>query len=94
MLNAPPPPPGVWARLRKNPVAVAALLVLAFIVLTSGLNIVGIELAARFNIVLMIVQLGIAAIFVVLCCHYAAAAAGPAREWDSARRRFPSSRHR
>ena len=51
--------------------------IVAFIVLTSGLNILGIELANRFNIVLMIVQLVIVAMFVVLCCHYASAAAGP-----------------
>lgn len=51
--------------------------IVAFIVLTSGLNILGIELANRFNIVLMVVQLAIVAMFVVLCCHYAAAAAGP-----------------
>ncbi|WP_395064047.1 APC family permease [Paraburkholderia silvatlantica] len=51
--------------------------IVAFIVFTSALNIVGIELAARLNIVLMIVQLGITAMFVVLCLHYAAAAAGP-----------------
>ena len=37
----------------------------------------GIELAARFNIVLMIVQLAIVTIFVALCWHYASAAAGP-----------------
>jgi amino acid transporter len=48
--------------------------IVAFIVLTSGLNVLGIELAARFNIVLMVVQLGIAAMFVVLCCHYVTAA--------------------
>ncbi|MGV2288010.1 APC family permease [Trinickia sp. YCB016] len=51
--------------------------IVAFIVLTSGLNILGIELANRFNIVLMIVQLVIVALFVVLCCHYAQAAASP-----------------
>jgi putrescine importer len=51
--------------------------IVAFIVLTSALNIVGIELAARFNIVLMVVQLAIVALFVALCWHYAAAAAGP-----------------
>ncbi|MDR5837853.1 APC family permease [Caballeronia sp. LZ034LL] len=51
--------------------------IVAFIVLTSGLNIVGIELAARFNIVLMILQLVIVALFVALCWHYAAAVAGP-----------------
>ena len=51
--------------------------IVAFIVSTSALNVVGIELAARFNIVLMIVQLAIVAIFVALCWHYASAAAGP-----------------
>jgi len=51
--------------------------IVAFIVLTSALNIVGIELAARFNIVLMVVQLAIVGLFVVLCWHYASAAAGP-----------------
>lgn len=34
-MNALPPPPGTWARLRKNPVAVAALGVLAFIVVMA-----------------------------------------------------------
>ncbi|KQR73852.1 amino acid permease [Burkholderia sp. Leaf177] len=51
--------------------------IVAFIVLTSALNIVGIELAARFNIVLMVVQLAIVGLFVALCWHYATAAAGP-----------------
>jgi putrescine importer len=51
--------------------------IVAFIVLTSGLNILGIELANRFNIVLMVVQLAIVALFVVLCCHYVTAAMGP-----------------
>jgi putrescine importer len=51
--------------------------IVAFIVLTSALNIVGIELAARFNIVLMVVQLAIVGLFVALCWHYASAAAGP-----------------
>jgi len=32
MSTATPPPPGTWARLRKNPVAVAAMGVLAFII--------------------------------------------------------------
>ncbi|MDE1180562.1 APC family permease [Paraburkholderia sp.] len=50
--------------------------IVGFIVLTSALNIVGIELAARFNIVLMVVQLGIVGLFVALCWHYASAAAG------------------
>jgi len=30
-----PPPPGAWARLRKNPVAVGAMLILAFIALAA-----------------------------------------------------------
>lgn len=51
--------------------------IIAFIVSTSALNIAGIELAARFNIALMAVQLAIVALFVALCWHYAAAAAGP-----------------
>lgn len=51
--------------------------ILSFIVLTSALNIVGIELAARFNIVLMAIQLVIVVLFVALCWHYAAALAGP-----------------
>lgn len=51
--------------------------IVAFIVLTSGLNILGIELANRFNIVLMVVQLAIVAMFVVLCCHYVVVATGP-----------------
>ena len=51
--------------------------IVAFIVLTSALNILGIELANRFNIVLMVVQLAIVALFVVLCCHYVTAAMGP-----------------
>lgn len=45
--------------------------VVSFIVLTSGLNIVGIELANRFNIMLMVVQLVIVVLFVALCWHYA-----------------------
>ena len=32
MSHAVPPPPGAWARLRKNPVAVAAMGILAFII--------------------------------------------------------------
>ena len=32
MSDLTPPPPGTWARLRKNPVAVAAMAILAFIV--------------------------------------------------------------
>jgi len=51
--------------------------IVAFIVLTSAVNIVGIELAARFNIALMAVQLVVIALFIALCWHYALAAAGP-----------------
>src|SRR5580658_9412975 len=51
--------------------------IVAFIVLTSVINIVGIELAARLNIALMAVQLIVIALFVALCWHYALAAAGP-----------------
>jgi amino acid transporter len=51
--------------------------IVAFIVLTSAVNIVGIELAARFNIALMAVQLVVIALFIALCWHYAIAAAGP-----------------
>jgi peptide/nickel transport system permease protein/oligopeptide transport system permease protein len=35
MSDALPPPPGLWARLRKNPVALAAILILAFVVLAA-----------------------------------------------------------
>jgi putrescine importer len=51
--------------------------IVSFIVVTSAVNIVGIELAARFNIALMAVQLIVVALFVILCWHYALAAAGP-----------------
>ncbi|TDV27311.1 amino acid/polyamine/organocation transporter (APC superfamily) [Paraburkholderia caballeronis] len=51
--------------------------IVAFIVLTSVLNVLGIELANRFNIALMIVQLAIVAVFVLLCCHYVVAMRGP-----------------
>jgi amino acid transporter len=51
--------------------------IVAFIVLTSTVNIIGIQLAARFNIALMAVQLIIVALFIALCWHYALAAARP-----------------
>ena len=35
MSDALPPPPGLWLRLRKNPVAVAAMLILGFVVLAA-----------------------------------------------------------
>lgn len=48
-----------------------------FIVFTTLLNILGIQVANRFNIVLMVVQLTIIAFFIGLCWHYIAAANGP-----------------
>jgi amino acid transporter len=51
--------------------------VLGFIVVTSTLNIRGIELAARLNLVLMAAQLAVVALFMFLCWRYAAAIAGP-----------------
>jgi putrescine importer len=51
--------------------------IVAFIVITSAVNIVGIELAARFNIALMALQLLVVLLFVVLSWHYALAAASP-----------------
>ncbi len=51
--------------------------IILFILITSVLNIVGIELAAKFNIVLMIVQFALVVVTVLLCWHYAVAAAGP-----------------
>src|ERR1700691_1210829 len=40
--------------------------IVAFIALTSAVNIVGIELAARFNIALMAVQLIVVVLFIIL----------------------------
>ncbi len=57
------------------PLLPAWIWIIAFIVLTSAVNIAGIELAARFNVALMAVQLVVVALFVALCWHYAAAAA-------------------
>ncbi|PLV17814.1 APC family permease [Pseudomonas guariconensis] len=48
-----------------------------FIVTTTLLNILGIQVANRFNIVLMVIQLTIIAIFIGLCWHYISAANGP-----------------
>jgi putrescine importer len=59
------------------PLLPARFWVITFIVLTSAVNIVGIELAARFNIALMAVQFVVIALFVALCWHYALAVAGP-----------------
>lgn len=35
MSSLPPPPPGAWARLKKNPVAVGAMIILAFVLLMA-----------------------------------------------------------
>jgi putrescine importer len=51
--------------------------IVAFIVITSAVNMAGIELAARFNIALMAVQLLVVVLFVTLCWHYALAAEAP-----------------
>ncbi|WP_263141331.1 APC family permease [Pseudomonas sp. RIT-PI-AD] len=48
-----------------------------FIVSTTVLNILGIQIANRFNIILMVVQLSIIAVFIALCWHYVSAANGP-----------------
>lgn len=52
--------------------------ILGFIVTTSLLNILGIQVANRFNVLLMVVQLAIIAVFIGLCWHYIVAANGPA----------------
>jgi len=51
--------------------------IVAFIVTTSVLNIIGLELAAKFNTVLMVIQFCIVAAFIGLCVRYALQAAGP-----------------
>lgn len=48
-----------------------------FIVSTSLLNVLGIQVANRFNVLLMVVQLVIIAVFIGLCVHYIVAANGP-----------------
>jgi amino acid transporter len=58
--------------------------VLGFIVLTTIINVVGIQLASRFNIVLMIVQFVIVAAFIALCVRYVLAAQGPGGLWSVA----------
>ncbi|MCC8193376.1 MAG: APC family permease [Deltaproteobacteria bacterium] len=52
--------------------------IVGFILVTSALNVIGLEVAVKFNIVLMIIQLFIVGTFVALCVHYAVQAAGPA----------------
>jgi amino acid transporter len=48
-----------------------------FIVSTSLLNILGIQVANRFNIILMLIQLTIITVFIALCWHYVTAINGP-----------------
>lgn len=48
-----------------------------FIVSTSLLNILGIQVANRFNIILMLIQLTIITVFIALCWHYVSAINGP-----------------
>jgi putrescine importer len=50
--------------------------IVAFIVLTSGINIIGIQLASRVNVILMVAQLLIVAAFMALAVRYAIAATG------------------
>jgi len=48
-----------------------------FIVTTSLLNVLGIQVANRFNVLLMVAQLAIIVVFLGLCVHYIVAANGP-----------------
>ncbi|MFK3789148.1 APC family permease [Pseudomonas piscis] len=48
-----------------------------FIVSSTVLNVLGIQVANRFNILLMVIQLAIIAVFIGLCWHYIVAANGP-----------------
>lgn len=51
--------------------------ILGFIVFSTVLNVLGIQVANRFNILLMVIQLAIIAVFISLCWHYIVAANGP-----------------
>lgn len=51
--------------------------IIGFIVSTSLLNILGIQVANRFNVLLMVAQLAIIVVFISLCVHYIVAANGP-----------------
>lgn len=44
--------------------------IIGFIVSTSLLNILGIQVANRFNVLLMVAQLAIIVVFISLCVHY------------------------
>lgn len=48
-----------------------------FIISTSVLNVLGIQVANRFNLLLMAAQLAIIVVFIGLCVHYIVAAHGP-----------------
>ncbi|WP_296258871.1 MULTISPECIES: APC family permease [unclassified Pseudomonas] len=43
---------------------------LAFIVLTSAINIIGLKLATAVNIALLVIQILVLGVFIVLCVHY------------------------
>jgi len=51
--------------------------IVGFIVSSTVLNVLGIQVANRFNIMLMVVQMAIIAVFIGLCWHYIVAANGP-----------------
>ncbi|MBC2659045.1 APC family permease [Pseudomonas sp. MSSRFD41] len=53
------------------------LWITGFIVTTSLLNVLGIQVANRFNVLLMVAQIAIIAVFLSLCAHYIMAANGP-----------------
>jgi amino acid transporter len=51
--------------------------IVAFIALTTAVNVVGIVFANRVNFILMLVQLGVLTAFIVLAGRYVMAASGP-----------------
>jgi putrescine importer len=51
--------------------------IVAFIIVTTAVNIIGVAFASRVNFVLMVVQLAIVAAFIVLAARYVVAANGP-----------------
>lgn len=51
--------------------------IVAFIALTTAVNVVGIAFANRVNFILMLAQLGVLAAFIVLAGRYVMAASGP-----------------
>ena len=55
----------------------SAIWILVFIVITTGINLLGIVLANRVNIVLMVMQVLIVLGFITLCIHYVVGAEGP-----------------